>query len=123
MRRDAWFKGDPKEILSCYALDFVGYATKFSDPKAWDVAITSRDSMKYVASSPELAAKFDVDGVDGDGQADAIELSAGETITDLLLPKACDGPLFGLTVADLRGDYTQSDVGTQTTPTALVAAA
>ena len=56
---DAWFKGDPEEILSCYALDFVGYAAKFSDPKAWDVAITSRDSMKYVASSPELAAKFD----------------------------------------------------------------
>ena len=55
---DAWFKGDPKEILSCYAPDFVGYQAKFASPEAWDVVVTSRDSMQYVGQSVEFAAKF-----------------------------------------------------------------
>ena len=55
---DAWFKGDPKEILSCYAPEFVGYQAKFASPEAWDVVVTNRDSMQYVGQSVELAAKF-----------------------------------------------------------------
>ena len=55
---DAWFKGEPKEILSCYAPDFVGYHAKSASPEAWDVVVTNRDSMQYVGQSVELAAKF-----------------------------------------------------------------
>lgn len=54
---DSWFKGDPDQIISCYAPSFVGYAANGTE--AWEVSVGSLDSLKQlVSASVQFAASF-----------------------------------------------------------------
>lgn len=56
---DSWFKGDPDQIISCYAPNFVGYAAKYGGTEAWEVSVGSLDSLRQlVSASVQLAANF-----------------------------------------------------------------
>ena len=56
---ESWFRGDPEQIISCYAPDFVGYAANYGGTEVWDVAVGSLDSLRQpVSVSIQFAATW-----------------------------------------------------------------
>ena len=55
-----FLKGDPDQIISCYASGFVGYGAWGNEPELWTVGIVGLDSLRtqYAASAVEWAANF-----------------------------------------------------------------
>lgn len=52
MEMEGHVKGDPDQIMSCYAPGFVGYRAWTEDPEDWNVRIVGLDSLRVKYAEP-----------------------------------------------------------------------